>query len=178
MGACERSAIHLVHATVGVLSDQTPARTNRRSTSCCRAIWWRGTAAISRSELVRVPRGLVLETIWLVMVAEKGTRHTSGRRSRSPLIHTPLAPAAQGVTKASVVIVAWHKLFHMGRAMCQVGDHVGEVKEGGADIARFAQANDLWFASQGLVDGREQAFYTGHDEAHVAKVADDSALAF
>ncbi len=32
MGACERSAIRLVHATVGVLSDQTPARTNHRST--------------------------------------------------------------------------------------------------------------------------------------------------
>jgi hypothetical protein len=36
----------------------------------------------------------------------------------------------------------------------------------------------LWFALQGLVDGREQAFYTGHDKAHVAQFSHDSAVAF
>jgi hypothetical protein len=38
VGACDRSAIRLVHATVGVLSNQTPAQTNRRSTFCWRTI--------------------------------------------------------------------------------------------------------------------------------------------
>jgi hypothetical protein len=36
----------------------------------------------------------------------------------------------------------------------------------------------LWLASQGFVDGGEQAFYTGHDKAHVAQFAHDSAVAF
>ena len=55
---CVLSAIRVDHATVGVLSDSTPALANCISTAFCSNEYCKRTAAICNSELIRQPYGL------------------------------------------------------------------------------------------------------------------------
>jgi hypothetical protein len=88
------------HATVGVLSQNSPTwqcwrliGATHSSTSQARS-----SPAISRSEFVIVPFGLLEDTTFLVMSGGKAIRHTIGLMCVVPLNHTPPAPKAHAST--------------------------------------------------------------------------------
>jgi hypothetical protein len=82
----------LVQLTVGVLSHHAATCTCLRQTRCSNTRKCNSMAAISRSELVMVPVGLLDETTMARMSSGHSTRHTTGGSKRVPDNHTPPAP--------------------------------------------------------------------------------------
>jgi len=82
-----------VHATVGVLSQPDATCACWRFAMFSRTIQCISSPAISRSEFVIVPVGLVWDTNCCCILWGNCIRHTIGGRFRSPPNHTPPAPS-------------------------------------------------------------------------------------
>ena len=161
------SAMRLDHATVGVLSEKTPARTYRKSTRWLSTIYWRSTAAISRSELVRHPRGFFVR----YYLARDGVRKMDQPHNwPEPGFAThpdPTGSRCTCVTISNIVIVAGNQFFNVGRSRAETADKNGQVQQGCLYLAVFAEANAGGFACERFVDERKQPFGNGHDECHM-----------
>ena len=99
MCSWDLSDICVNHATVGVLSDSMPDIVNFISTSLCSNNYFKITAAISKSDFVNQPWGLLYETNSLVMVLSNSTLQMKGFNFIVPLCHSPLSPALQALNQ-------------------------------------------------------------------------------
>jgi hypothetical protein len=119
------------HATVGMLFDKLPDCLYRKS-----------TAAILKSELVRVPVGLGLDTTWLEIPGRKLDEPYDGGKAE-----VSAQPHASIITR--------DKLFDVGGSGCKSLNHCCKIVQDRWELAALAEPNERWVSSQGFVDQQE-----------------------
>jgi hypothetical protein len=82
------------------------------------------------------------------------------------------------VTVSHVMSIPRDEFLDVGWPCCEGADHDGQVQQGCAHFAEAAEANERWLAFQSVIDAREEALGSRHDERNVAELVHDVPVLF